>query len=334
MINNLILNSSVIAGEVKEPSLVYKVGILLLSLTYAFALAYLLPMDGTILDRLNYLEYAEFSEVIFLRYLSRGFIDVIMNEPLWLFINISLNRIFDPEETVRIIILFSAFVTAFLVLNADPKHYIFLIFLLLFPMVIGKYTIHLRQGLAISIFLMGWFSLFNSWRLFWFSITPLIHASFFFVLFLFFLTKILQKFKFAIDLRSFIVVFIGLILGLGLGIIATMVGARQSEEYAFTSENVSGLGFVFWLIIFIIYWLQERKFTKEHAFVMTCIIFYLSTYFLIEVTARIFESTVIIVLLASLDLTKWRRKVFLLMFCAFLALSWLIKFTQPWLGWG
>lgn len=330
----IVLETSNIIQSVKEQSLTYKIGIIFISISYALVLAYSLPMDGKILDRVNYLEYAGFSDVIFLRYLLKGYINVIMNEPLWLIINISLNQIFDPEDTVRIIILFSAFISAFLVLKADSKHFVFLVLLLFFPMVIGKFTIHLRQGLAISVFLLGWFSARNSWKLFWFSLTPFIHASFFFVLFLYFLNSKLRSMKFSIDLRSFIIFFIGLGLGLGLGYIANLLGARQSQEYSFTGANVSGLGFVFWLIILVTYWLQDRKFTKENAFVMSCIIFYLSTYFLVEVTARIFESTVIIVLLASLKLTSIRKKFFFIMFFAFLTISWIGRINQPWFGWG
>lgn len=46
----------------------YKLGILLLSFVYAFVLANYIPMDVSIKDRLNYLEYAGASEVIILRY--------------------------------------------------------------------------------------------------------------------------------------------------------------------------------------------------------------------------------------------------------------------------
>lgn len=312
----------------------YKLGILLLSFVYAFVLANYIPMDATIKDRLNYLEYAGASEVIILRYLSVGYLSLFTNEPVWLSINIILNQLFEPETTVRLIIFFSAFTTSFLILKSNPRNFLFLIFLLIFPQVVDKFVMHLRQGLAIAIFLLAWFTLNKPLRWLLFALTSLIHASFFFVLLLYGFTWFLQQLKFALDLRTIATVLLGLMIGFGLGFVASLLGARQAGEYEFSTTEVSGLGFLFWFGIFVLYWLQGRKFVKENALVMSAIAFYLTTYFLIEVTGRIFESMVIIVLLASLGLTSWRRKIFIAAMTAFVGLSWLLRLNQPWLGWG
>lgn len=313
---------------------VFSFGILLFSFAYAFVIANYIPMDDSIKDRLNYLAYASSSDVIFSRYVSSGYVSVFANEPVWLSINILLDRLFEPHITLKLIIFFAAFVTSFLVLNVDPKYFIFLVFLLFFPQVIDKLVIHIRQGLAISIFLLGWFTLSRSWRLTLFALTPFIHASFFFVLFLYVVTRFLQRFKFALDLRVVAIALLGLMIGFGLGFIASIFGARQAYEYEFGATAVSGLGFLFWFGVFVLYWLQGRRFAYENALAMSAIVFYLTTYFLIEVTARIFESMVVIVLLASLGLTSWRRKVFIAAITAFVGLSWLLRLNQPWLGWG
>lgn len=312
----------------------YKLGILLLSFVYAFVLANYIPMDGLIKDRQNYLEYAGASEVIILRYLSGGYLSLFANEPVWLSINIILNQFFEPVTTIKLIIFFTAFVTAYLVLRVNPKYFVFLLFMLFFPQVIGKAVVHIRQGLAISIFLLGWFTISKPWRWLLFALIPLIHASFFFVLFLYGFTWFLQQLKFALDLRTIATVLLGLMIGLGLGFIASLLGARQANGYEFSAAAVSGLGFLFWLGVFVLYWLQGRNFVKENALAMAAIAFYLTTYFLFEVTARIFESMVIIVLLASLGLTSWRRKIFIATITAFVGLSWLLMLNQPWLGWG
>lgn len=206
--------------------------------------------------------------------------------------------------------------------------------MLIFPQVIGKAVVHIRQGLAISVFLLGWFTLSKPWRWLLFALTPLIHGSFFFVLFLYGFTWFLQQLRFALDLRTIATVLLGLMIGLGLGSIASLLGARQAGEYEFSTAAVSGLGFLFWLCVFVLYWLQGRNFAKENALAMVAITFYLTTYFLIEVTARIFESMVVIVLLASLCLTSWRRKILIAAMTAFVGFSWLLRLNQPWLGWG
>jgi hypothetical protein len=313
---------------------VYKYTILLASLIYSLALVYFIPINDLITDRLNYLTYASNSDVIALSYLSKGLLSFIFNEPVWLAINIVLNQFLSPERVVSVIVFFSALVSAYLVLKTNPKYFLFLLFILVFPQVIKNYIIHLRQGLAISIFLLGWFTHSKPYRWILFGLTPFIHASFFFVLFLLAYVSILKNTKFAFDLRTIAVVILGLAIGLGLNLIAKLLGARQATEYQFSTTNVSGLGFIFWLCIFILYSLQGRSFVNNHVFAISSIAFYLTTYLLFEVTGRIFESTTIIVLLAGLDLTAWRRKFFLAAIALFILFSWLLRLNQPWLGWG
>jgi hypothetical protein len=330
-----ITNRSNPFSQLQSVSVFYKISIVMIALLYSLALVYLSLMDtGMIKDRSNYLTYASGSDIFFFHYISRGILSFLFNEPVWLAINISLSQFLSPENVVLAIVFFSAFVSAYLILKTNPKYFVFLLFLLVFPQVIGKYVVHLRQGLAISIFLLGWFTLSKPWRWFLFGLTPFIHASFFFCTFLLAYTSILKNLKFAIDLRTVAVVSLGLVVGLGLGFLGSLLGARQAEVYDFSVGDVSGLGFLFWLGVFVLYWLQGRNFTRENAFAMSAIAFYLTTYFLIEVTGRIFESTVIIVLLASLGLTAWRRKVFLAAITLFVLLSWLMRLNQPWLGFG
>lgn len=319
---------------IKNNSYVYKFSVVFLSFAYAFFWANYIPMDESISDRLNYLEYAGNSQLIILRYHSAGYLSLFMNEPVWLSINIVLNQLFEPQVTLKLVIFFTTFVIAYLVLNFNQKYFIFLLSMLFLPQVLGLGINAIRQGLAASIFLLGWFTLSKPWRWLLFALTPLIHASFFFVLLLYGFTWFVQQLKFAIDLRTITVVLLGLSVGLGLGFLAAILGARQAGVYEFSTTEVSGTGFLFWLGVFILYWLQGRKFAKENAFAMAAIAFYLATYFLIEVTGRIFESMLIIVLLASVGLTSWRRKVFLGSITFYFGLSWLLRINQPWMGFG
>ncbi len=66
--------------------------------------------------------------------------------------NSALGLFADPDVVVRLIIFVSAFLTAWLVLSNNTKYIFPLLILLFLPNVIKNYLIHLRQGLAISIF--------------------------------------------------------------------------------------------------------------------------------------------------------------------------------------
>ncbi len=311
----------------------YEYFILLFSFLYSFLLACAIPVDA-VLDRVNYLTYAADSEIIITRYLSNGLISLIFNEPIWLGLNFFLSLLFSPENTVSVIVFISSFLSSYFVLRVSPKNIVFLLFILFVPQVIGKYIVHLRQGLAISVFLVGWYMTNIKLRYLLFFITPFIHSSFFFVLVLFFFTDASLKMKLARDIRSILVICVGLALGVGLSYIASFFGARQATEYQFTSDSVSGIGFLFWLGTLSLYWLQGRVFARKHAFSISAIIFYLSTYFFLEVSGRIFESMIAIVLLASIDLRAWRKNAFLIALSFFVLLTWLQRANQPMFGWG
>jgi len=82
--------------------------IFFLSFVYAYALQSLPLLEYK--DRINYLNYASYSDVIFFMYLNRGLPVLIPNEPVWLLTNIVLSLIFTPETSLRIIIFSSAFI--------------------------------------------------------------------------------------------------------------------------------------------------------------------------------------------------------------------------------
>ncbi|HDY8002268.1 TPA: EpsG family protein [Vibrio vulnificus] len=311
----------------------YEYFILLFSFLYSFLLACAIPVDA-VLDRVNYLTYAADSEIIITRYLSSGLSSLIFNEPIWLGLNFFLSLLFSPENTVSVIVFISSFLSSYFVLKVSPKNIVFLLFILFVPQVIGKYIVHLRQGLAISVFLMGWYITNIKLRYLIFFTTPFIHSSFFFVLILLILTEVSLKMKLARDIRSILVVCVGLALGVGLNYIVGFFGARQATEYQFTSDSVSGIGFLFWLGVLSLYWFQGHVFVRKHAFSISAIVFYLSTYFFLEVSGRIFESMIVVVLLASIDLRSWRKSTFFIALSFFVLLTWLQRVNQPMFGWG
>jgi hypothetical protein len=126
--------------------------------------------------------------------------------------------------------------------------------------------------------------------------------------------------------------FVGVAVGLGLGFLAELFDARQAGEYAFEREEVSGFGFLLWGIILGIMLSASKSWLRNHTFESGVVTFYLTTYWLIEVTARIFESGLIVVFLAGLTLPGWRRHVFLGIVLGAGALAWVLRTGQPSLG--
>jgi hypothetical protein len=306
--------------------------ILWIAAMYGGGLA-LLPLDE-FLDRENYLAYAANSWDIFLRYWDSGALITLANDPLWLLINAALGRVFSPEITLRALIFAPATVVAYIVLTTEPRHFLWLLLILFVPQVIKNHVIHLRQGAAISVFLMGWFSpsRFRHWILL--SAAPMVHSSFFFILALLLMTGLFERLRLAADFRTLGVASAGILVGTGLGWLATSIGARQAEEYVFGSAPVSGLGFVFWFAMLVVFLSEGGAFRRRHAFECGIVVFYLSTYFLVEVTARIFESGLVIVLLSGLALTGWRRQIHVALLLFYSMAYWMSRVEDPWMGFG
>lgn len=285
-------------------------------------------------DFSNYLIYAEHSWSRFLSLLDRGLLETLTNEPVWLLVNAALGAHLAPEVAVRLIIFVSSALVAGIVLRSSPGHFFWLLSFLLLPVVVKNHLIHLRQGLAIAIFLWGWFSTSQTRGWILMALTPFIHASFFFVFPVLWVARSAVRIRLGPDIRTLVFMVMGISVGVLLSWLAAKLGARQANEYEFRMAEVSGLGFAFWLSVFTVMAMEGRWFLREYAFEAGLVIFYLATYWLIEVTARIFESGVLLVLLAGLALTGWRRIAFLTMIAVYGGLIWLIRAGQPAMGFG
>lgn len=308
--------------------------IVLISLLYAIVLSWLIPVDGSIIDRANYIDYAERSNRLIDIYYSGGILRFLSNEPVWLIVNSLLRHFYSADVVVRIIIFFSSFTVSFLVLRSKPKYFIYLFLVLLFPAVIGKFVIHIRQGLAISFFLIGWFSKNRLIRWLFFGLSPFIHSSFLFILMLFGISKFSEKIKLAFDLRVLLISIVAFCVIVGLPFLALVSGARQANEYDFSGPEVSGVGFLYWSFILVLFWSQGKVFIRVNSFVITGLVFYLSTYFFLVVTARIFESILVLLLLIACDLNKNIKHLYYMMFVLFFCAIWVTRIDRPFLGWG
>lgn len=303
---------------------------LFISLIYAALLASA-PMEG-VMDRDNYLEMARVSPLIIARYIGQGAQSVIANEPVWLAINSALGFVFDDEVVVRIIIFFSAFIVSYLLLINNPRNFFWLLLVLIFPQVMKNFVIHLRQGLAIAVFMLGWFSVGHKKRLFFIGLTPFIHSSFFIIIAILVGGWLLKKLKLAPDIKLLSYFTVSLSLALLVTQVAALIGARQANTTAVMDEAASGVGFLFWSAMLAILLLQGRRFLHQHTAATGILIFYLASYFFTPIAGRVFESGVLLVLLAVLATTGWRRIMALTVLLAFNLALMLVQYSQPLMG--
>ncbi len=306
---------------------------ILLACLYGFLLTSL-PIDE-FKDRSNYLEYADTSDIILDRYIDRGLISTLSNEPLWLLVNIFLRTWFESETVLRIIIFLPAFLVAFLALRNQKGGDIFWVILFLFLQPILKnHIVHLRQGAAISVFLLSLSVKSRGLKYLLFSMTPFIHASFFFIVALKMLLKINQFLRFSTNIRLAFAILFGALLAVNLVYVAQSLGARQAIEYDYGVAETSGVGFIFWSTMLMFFVVHTGSFPHRHVFEMSSVGFYLGTYFITEVTARIFESSLMLVLLAGLDLPFKNKSLFLTAVIAYYGLGYFLNRNEPWFGFG
>lgn len=280
-------------------------------------------------DRVNYLAYPSDSFVLLARYISSGPLAVLSNAPLWLLLNGSLGLLLNPEQCLRLIIFVQAVAVTYVLLRAGGKSWIWVVALLFMPRFMENYTIHLRQGMGITVFLLGWFSTRRTVRWALIGASPFIHESFAFVVALYVMTEAMKKLRLGDDVRVTVVMIVSIMISLGLVALAKAVGARQVTEYSLTSTSVSGVAFLMWSAVLGLLLLERKKAGRYYDIGLAAIAFYLGTYFLSRVSGRIFESMFPLVFFCGLALTSWRRVIFLWLTGTLAVLGWAKVFSNP-----
>lgn len=310
---------------------VYFVFVGLLSL-YGANLLSSLPVEA-FYDRENYVNYVLYAPIHFQELKDMGFLKALFNEPLWILLNYGLSLHLDTDEVIRCYVFFAFLVTSTLVLYKHPKQFLLVALFLLLPQIIKDYVVHLRQGVGLSLFLIGWYSTRKDIKWLFFLAAPLMHSSFFFIDLLM-VTQILISW---VGLNLFIrfVVYVAFVVALEvLGIwLADLFGARQGDRYSQSYAQTSGGGFVLWLAVLFIFFAQGRIFIKRNILSISVLIFYLFGYFILPPVARIFESGLMIILTSSLQLTGPRKFAFLLIFLFYFGAQWYVRFKMPLYGW-
>lgn len=286
-----------------------------------------------ITDRAQYAVHILDADDLLFRHLSDGVVAYLVNEPLWKLINYTLYHLFDnPLNAIKFYVFIVSFVGSYFVLSHDVRYLPLLLAFILLPQFLKNYIAHLRQGVAVSVFLVGWFGFSGRRQLFIILLAPLIHASFFFILFFIVAQKILSYIPFTIVIRMLLYFVIVSGMSIASLALAEAMGARQTH-YEYFGGDISGKGFIFWLAIFVLFFSQGGAFIKRNLLGMSVLLFYLVSYAFLPVAARVFESGLIFVLLASLSLSPGRFLLFLPAFFFFFFMQWIPRIGIEGLGW-
>lgn len=300
-------------------------------LPLAFALLYAIFLTSLPLeefyDRANYLVYAQHSEQIIARYEASA----LINEPLWLLINIWLAQYFSAETVLRIIIFVPAFLVPWLLLSHNRKYIFWLMIILLAPQVIKNHIIHLRQGLGLAIFLLGYFSE-SKWRR-WILIlgAGFIHISFLVIVLIISVVTCVGQLPLSPRLRTILMMAFFVILSTLIIGISGFLGARQAQDYIDAQIALSGMGFIFWGIVLLILLSADNNFLEDNINQVAILAFYISTYFFAPFMVRTFESGITLVLISGLKLTGWRRKIFLMLILSYALIQYSMGVASGWL---
>lgn len=308
----------------KQPDVKKKRIYMLLAVMIAFI--FILPQDITwARDRHNYLRLAEYAKVFLNMRLEGGFISFLANEPFFLLINILLSSIFQPEGVVKILI-FGSTLGVLYALGKLSNYNIWVLFFFAFiPQILKNHVIHLRQGVALSFYLLGLSSDKKYRNLIKYS-SIFIHTSFLFIAFFELAETILKKVKFSSGLRLFISPILIISALYVLPSVAMLLGDRRVDQYGFSfAEGATGLGLLLWLFagsLFILI-IPKNRISIVSSF---GIIFYLVSYYFIDFGARVFECVIPLIIVSILNDTRREvRWTYITFFLFYGALQWYLS---------
>lgn len=242
-------------------------------------------------DRYNYISYAANSSEIFDSYWG---VAKYFNEPLFLHLNIFLSKYISAYQIPIIFILFICSVNMFFLIKRSNNILLFFLgvcFFLFFPYLIQMQLVTLRQGLATSVFMLGYFYLKNPIKVFIVClICAFIHSIFFVISFYYLMNFIIfseKSFKFKL-IFNFIFALLVSIFSI---FILSSLGMRQAEVYQAVEFSRGGGGFIVVgaIFLYLLFFFKEED-NKLYEFVVFGILIFLVLYFLNPIAGRLLNT--------------------------------------------
>lgn len=306
----------------------YRVFFFIFLILYLLVLIVAIPNTNIVIDRESYfISFTNISERVAITDFSSP--SIIFKEPLYLIVTYILAIFFSVESIALIFIGVSAFLSLTSIFKARPELLPIIIIVFLLPQFMGKFIIHIRQGAAIAIFLTSYYY-FNRSLLTSSFISGLMHVSFFIAIPLLIAAKLTSN-RALLSLIMSIIIFLAATLFFYDGRISEIVSylnLRQINSYSFTSENVSGLGFLFWFYMYTLLFLKKKP-SEISIFSMNIIAFYCASYFWVNFISRFIESFYPIIFM---EIKSINNTLLYLSLLFYFAVSWLPRLDQQLLG--
>lgn len=266
-----------------------------------------LPVGG-FKDRAEYIAYAQESGRILAENFNDSWLYGLLNEPLWLVLNIVLSSIFDAENVLRIFIFFGAFVPFLYAVYRAPRYTVLIVFLSLSSYVLTNHIHHIRMSVGVSVFLIA-MSTYRAWlRLLLLGLTPFVHVMFFPLLAIYAIAAAVQRYR----ERLFLVV--GGVLIAVVVMLASLEhltgGARQVEHYLSQEVQVGGGAFLVWGVILLAFVTSGKEYVRRNVFEISIIVFFLGLYFVFPYTRRFLDAGIWLIIVAGLSLPRLNRYIF------------------------
>ena len=283
-------------------------------------------------DRLNYFEYILYSSEIFFGSISSPFPIILFEEPIFKLIMFSLSGLgISPDFTIRILVFIMLFTTFKILFKKTNISFFWILLILLTPVVMVNYVMTIRQGLATTIFLFGIFNIKDKkFQTLIFILLPLIHYSFYLVLFFYILSKLkyLQNFNNS-KLYLFVVGIFSVFLSISILKLVTILSqTKMAEDYEMINESTLGFGLLFWFVILLLFLSEGKIFILKNLFELSILIFYVSSVTIFNPFSRVLQTASILILISGFQLTNFRLllfKILIFLFVIYIVIYFLIN---------
>ncbi|QHH93525.1 EpsG family protein [Acinetobacter proteolyticus] len=265
-------------------------------------------------DRDNYLIYAASADDIISTYPG---ILLFFNEPLFLYFNYFLSKIF-PFEFIPNLFVYIITTIYFYFIASKSKNFITfflgLILSILVPYILQNEVVALRQGVATALFMLAFFSFKDNKKiivtLFFCS---LFHSIFFIFLFFYFLNFVVLS-NVKINKKIVINALWMFIFSLVAIVVAKFFGLRQGDEYS-GSTQIGGSGgafVVFFATALYLWFWGDRSNKRLYEFAILGTTIFLVAYFLTPIAGRMYNTIMPFVLILLLQKSRFQDIICLL----------------------
>jgi hypothetical protein len=245
---------------------------------------------------------------------SSGLWMLVIDEPIFkLIIYIISLPGFDSELTIKMLIALSMGITVYTLSTKTNISVWWLVIAMIFPGILVNYVMTLRQGLALSFFMVGYFSKGRLSRNLLIGLSALIHYSFFIIIGIYLFSLNLSRVKF-IPPKAIVILMFPFAMLCGAMVLygASFIGLNSlSDQYIEQASIVYfGFGQLFWLVVLILFLSNGNSFVRENFFSLFGIAFYIGSVIFFAPFSRIMQNIALFSMISGFSLTGLRLKFF------------------------